>query len=309
MATTTFTCSQCLFTGSAPIKFCPRCGLPANPEGEAPAPVRLRISEGEIVVHDLLAHGDLCNLYRCDLTGRGTRGVFKIARSARANAHVTREAATLLRLSQADTERRFLPFLPQLAGSLHYRQDESEPARAANVLTWFDGIAQPDELFSLEQVRTEYPQGIDERDMAWMWRRLLTILGFVHRQNVAHGVVTPDHVLIEPRGHKLVLIGWSAAIPFGLTPHLFPLRWRDWIPSSGTAARGSSAATDLGCAARTVSYLLGGGVEPAISRHLERAAESHDAWKLLEDFDKLIEALWGPRQFRAFAMPRPVERK
>jgi len=309
MAAATFTCSQCLFTGGVPIKFCPRCGLPASSEGEAPAPVRLRISEGDVIVRDLLAHGDLCNLYRCDLTDRGRPAVFKIARSARANVHVTREAATLRRLSDADTERRFLPFLPQLAGSLHYRQDETEPARAVNVLTWFDGVAGPDELFSLEQVRTEYPQGIDARDMAWMWRRLLTILGFVHRQHVAHGVVTPDHVLIEPRGHKLVLIGWSAAVPFGLIPHLFPLRWRDWNLATSADARGSSAASDLGCAARTMSYLLAAGVEPAISRHLERAAESHDAWKLLEDFDKLIEALWGPRRFRAFAMPGSVEGK
>jgi hypothetical protein len=51
--------------------------------------------------------------------------------------------------------------------------------------------------------------------------------------------------------------------------------------------------------------LLNPDADPAIKRHLERAAESNaPAFKLLEDFDRLIEALWGPRQFRPFTMPQ-----
>ena len=76
---------------------------------------------------------------------------------------------------------------------------------------YHQGISGPDELYSLEEVRAAYPAGIDARDMAWMWRRLLTVLGFVHEQRLVHGCVTPDHVLIEPREHKLVLIGWCGA--------------------------------------------------------------------------------------------------
>jgi hypothetical protein len=49
-------------------------------------------------------------------------------------------------------------------------------------------------------------------------------------------------------------------------------------------------------------------VDPAIERHLRRclgAATSQrpDAWKLLDDFDRLIETLWGPRKFRVLTMP------
>jgi hypothetical protein len=111
-------------------------------------------------------------------------------------------------------------------------------------------------------------------------------------------------VLIEPVGHKLVLIGWSAAAPFGMLPHLAPMRWRDWTASTDTGqARACSAASDLGCAARTMSHLLGENVEPAIARHLQRAGEYADACRLLADFDAMIEVLWGPRQFRVFKMP------
>jgi hypothetical protein len=30
-----------------------------------------------------------------------------------------------------------------------------------------------------------------------------------------------------------------------------------------------------------------------------------DAWRLLEEFDELLEGLYGPRRFRPFTMPIP----
>jgi hypothetical protein len=52
-------------------------------------------------------------------------------------------------------------------------------------------------------------------------------------------------------------------------------------------------------------------VDPAIQRHFQRCLGSAtgkrpDAWKLLEDFDRLIETLWGPRKFRELPMPPKV---
>jgi len=45
-------------------------------------------------------------------------------------------------------------------------------------------------------------------------------------------------------------------------------------------------------------------VEPGLSRHFERCLSGNgDAWKMLEDFDRLIEAMWGPRKFRELPMP------
>jgi serine/threonine protein kinase len=305
MASIAFTCSQCLYAASieSASRFCPRCGMPIDPPDASSEPVTLRYSDGTVTAHDRFALGDLCNLYRCEIGTGKTPGVFKIARSHVAGKHISREAQTLRRLRLADVATRFAPFLPQLDGALNYQHTPLEPARAANVLSYFEAVT-PDELYSLEEVRAAYPSGIDARDMAWIWRRVLTILGFVHSLHLAHGAVTPDHVLIEPVGHKLILIGWSAAAPFGMLPHLAPMRWRDWTASPDTCQlRICSAASDLGCAARTMSYLLGDPVEPAIMRHLQRAGESSDALRLLADFDAMIEVLWGPKRFREFKMP------
>ena len=52
--------------------------------------------------------------------------------------------------------------------------------------------------------------------MAWVWRRLLTIVGFAHANHVVHGAVLPPHVVIEPKEHKLLLKMreiWMEAVP------------------------------------------------------------------------------------------------
>ncbi len=203
-------------------------------------------------------------------------------------------------MRDADHDGRLAPFIPRPLASVNYAQPNGEAAQLGSVLAYHEEIAGPDELYSLEEVRAAYPNGIDPRDMAWMWRRILTVLSLVHCRRTAHGAVTPDHLLIEPREHKLLLIGWCGAAYFGTGSILIAQRWRGW----SNWDRGAAPVTDLSSAAKTMLYLVKPEPEPAVKRHLERAAESSaDAADLLEQFDKLIEALWGARQFRPFAMP------
>jgi hypothetical protein len=262
-------------------------------------PVAITIGGASVTVGKLLAFGDISNLYRCTNEKRSGVSVFKITRSHHANQHLARETEMLRRLLDGD-DGRFSPFLPHTFGASNVVQSPGEAPRLATVLQYNEEIGGPDDLYSLQEVRAAYPNGIDARDMAWMWRRLLTILGYVHQQGFAHGLVTPDHVLIEPSGHKLVLISWCGAVSFGSQPSLVPFRWREWINPKDRM----SSSTDLACAGRSMLFLLNSSIEPAISRHLLRAGTVSDAWKLLEDFDRLIEALWGPRQFREFRMSR-----
>lgn len=302
MTRATYTCPQCLLPAprNETAQFCPRCGLRYESASQQDAPMELRLSSGVVVVHDRLAFGDICNIYRCTIGASAQAGVFKIARTHHTNGHLANEVAVLRRLHAADDAGRFTPFLPAVVDTASYADEGGGPARTAVVLRYHDGIPGPRALYTLKEVRDAYPAGLDARDMAWMWRRLLTILGFSHQQRRVHGAVTPAHVLIEPQGHKLVLIGWCGAVAFGDRPRLRPGAWRDWSRwEDGAAPR-----TDLSSAANSMRYLLSAPIEPAIERHLERAAESAvDGWQLLADFDRVIEALWGPRRFRPFVMP------
>lgn len=249
-----------------------------------------------------LATGEQCNLYRCSIDG-GQTGVFKIARKAEANPLLWRESEVLSSLLDQDSSGHYSPFLPRVQAQVSYTHSTAEPPRCANVLAYHAEINHPDELYSLEEVAAAYPAGADARDVAWMWRRLLTVLSFIHRARVVHGAVSPSHILIEPREHKLVLVGWCGAVMIGEAPITRPARFRDWADWTEKAM----PSVDLACAAKSMLYLLAKPADQAIARHFERAATVQDADKLLSDFDRMIDAMWGQRRFREFIMPERLQ--
>ena len=346
MIATGFTCSRCQLArpAIADVRFCPRCGLASLPPAAGAAdavPVNVTLARQAYRVFDRIAAGSVSNVYRCRFTAgcgrRPVEGVMKVARDARANAWIANEAAVLRRLHAGAGSGRFAPFLPRLRASFLVDDggDPAEQPRRANVLEHDPAIPTPDELYTLAEVRAAHATGLEGRDVAWVWRRLLAVLGFAHGHGVAHGAVLPPHVLIEPREHKLVLVDWcsaccadappgcggGAAVPVITGGH------HEWFRRQGATRRPADAATDVAMGARCMVELLGGDplagecpprVEPALARHFQRclgAAESSAreartyASRLLNEFDRLIEVLWGPRTFRALAMPPKPPRR
>jgi hypothetical protein len=321
--TTAFTCPRCLFTAPVDqnLRFCPHCGLPDVLNAAADtAPLDVALDGRTVRVLDRIAFGSISAVYRCRWTEsrREVEGVFKIARDPRANAYLANEAAVLRRLFAVDSAGRFSPFLPRPEASAGV----GAPSRQANLFRLHEAIRSPaDELYTLTQVRQHFTEGLPAPDMAWIWRRLLTVIGFAHSHDVVHTAVLPDHVLIEPREHKLVLVGWSCAIDRtsgNPAPTILTGGYRSWYDADAVARPGPWL--DVALAARSMIDLVGGdaqrlqfppAIDPALQRYFSRCAESSpgtkpESWKLLEDFDKLIEALWGRRRFRVFEMPPKV---
>ncbi len=83
---------------------------------------------------------------------------------------------------------------------------------------------------SLSRVLHNFPQGIDPRHAVWIWRRMLEVLGFIHAHGWAHGRLSPDHLLVQPRDHGVLIIGWSGA-KHGSEP---ALRGRDLAQTAWT---------------------------------------------------------------------------
>jgi serine/threonine protein kinase len=312
-------CPRCLYPGAiAPgARFCPRCGLQDVVGASADnAPVDVRTPKHVYRVLDRIAYGDLANVYRCRfaMNGREVEGLVKIARDARTNQPLRNEARVLEQLHAGDRDRRFHAFLPAVEESFAYCQDAPSEARQANVLRMHVSIASVDELYTLEEVRRAYPAGVDPRDMAWIWRRLLSILGYSHAQGVIHGAVLPSHVVIEPREHKLLLIDWCNAVRSGETLHTIAGGYRPWYQSGAMrVGRPVTALLDVSMAARCMIDLVGGDAvnagypadfPAALRAYFGRCFNgSPDAWRMLDDFDRLIEALWGKRTFRVLDLP------
>ncbi|GAA2721774.1 molecular chaperone DnaJ [Actinocorallia aurantiaca] len=247
-----------------------------------------------------LARGDLADLF--EVAFDGGSAVLKLPRDSADNDLLKRETVALRQLRE-DGDPQFLPYVPELVESLRY------DGRSGNVITLLEGF------HTLAEVKAAYPDGVDPRDAAWMWRRLLVALGFAHRAGVLHGAVLPEHVMIHPERHGLVLVDWcysvsvrrSAADPSGRVPALVSGR-ASWYPPEVPGREPASPATDLFLAARCMTYLMGPKI-PGPLRSFARGCtlgsqkkRPSDAWRLLEEFDELLERLYGPRVFRPFTL-------
>ena len=337
MSDSTFTCPRCF--AEAPIRpgvqFCPHCGLAGAKEAALDAaPLEVTSGGRTYQVLDRIAVGSVCTVYRCRFTAgrRQVEGVFKVARDARSNGLVANEAQVLRLLHGAADAGQMTPFLPAVDATVSVGTGGPGGARTANVLRMHEAVRSPDELYALSEVSRHCPSGLDGRDVAWIWRRLLGVLGFVHGNGFVHAAVVPDHVLIEPKEHKLVLVDWCCAAPWrgertgavagvrraGAQHSVIPGHYLHWYRRQGGLRQAATPGLDIGLGARCMVQLLGGdpllpefprAVDPALRRYFERCVDAGssgtraDAWKLLDDFDRLIDVLWGPRQFRPMTLP------
>ncbi|GAA4103124.1 molecular chaperone DnaJ [Actinomadura miaoliensis] len=259
-----------------------------------------------------VACGDLADLYRSHYGAAGPRDgevLVKMPRDPRDSDLMEREAVALRRLRE-DGDARFRPYVPNLVATFRHQDAATGARRRVNVVDRLMGF------HSLAEVRAAHPGGVDPRDAAWMWRRLLVALGFAHRAGVLHGAVLPEHVLIHPERHGLVLVDWcysvsgghAATDTGGRVPAMVD-RYADWYPPEVPARRTASPATDIHMATRCITHLMGDRAPKAMrlfARGCRLPAQERrpgDAWRLLAELDELLERLYGPRRFRPFTMP------
>jgi hypothetical protein len=260
----------------------------------------------------LLASGDAADIHLATTaeeshTAAETLYLLKVARAPEGNAHLNVERKTLTTLLGVAGDTTYRHYLPALVDS--FAATGPFPKRI-NVFRWESGF------HTLEQVHEQHP-ALDGRHLAWIFKRLLTVLGFSHRHNLIHGAVLPCHALIHAAGHGLRLVGWGRSVAVGQRIPTVPTRYHDWYPAEVQHQRPARPATDLFLAARCLVYLAGGdpvsnrmpeAVPPPMQRFfatclLESAAmRPDDAWALMEDFDELLLALYGPPKFHELTL-------
>ena len=242
------------------------------------------------------AFAKLARLYRdratlsgdiADLVADGDR-LSKIPRSPADNDLMAAEAAALRRLA-THGDPKFRAYAPRLIESYRH-DDDRKRRRQVNVLERLDGFV------PLTAVGRR-----DPRDVAWMWRRLLTGLGWAHRAGVVHGAVFEEHVLIHPEQHGVVLVDWCYS---GTTPAAIVRRHRDDYPPEVINEKRATPATDIYLVTRLMTRLTD---MPGPMRRFARGCtydhprmRPQDAWRLLGELDDLLHELYGPRTFRPF---------
>jgi hypothetical protein len=86
-------------------------------------------------------------------------------------------------------------------------------------------------------------------------------------------------------------------------------RYAGWYPPEVPARERASAATDIYMATRCMTHLMGDKAPKPMRSFAQGCLAARqrrrpdDAWRLLAEFDELLERLYGPRRFRPFTMP------
>jgi serine/threonine protein kinase len=261
----------------------------------------LTTRRGRYTVGAQVAAGDLANLYEL----RHDRGeaLLKVPRGVADNDLMAREAAALTTLDRRG-DPKFHAYVPRLVESFVQEEPSTGARRTANIVEHCRGFV------SLAEVGRRLPAGVEPRDAAWMWRRLLVALGYAHRAGVVHGAVVAEHVLIHPDEHGLVLVDWCySVLRDGDHVPALVARHRDDYPPEVPARQPASPATDIYLAARTMRRLMGTRAHPALLRFADGCLlpvprmRPSDAWRLLAELDDLLEDLYGPRRFHPFVLP------
>lgn len=241
--------------------------------------------------------GDIANFYS------GPHGLLKLGRDRADNDLMDRETSALTRL-RALADPRYLAYVPVLIRAQRRRDPSSGVIRHGSRLEPLDGFR------TLAEVRAAFPGGIDPRDAAWMWRRLLVALGVAHRAGLVHGAVLPEHVMIHPAQHGLVLIDWCYSVsPACATVPAIVARYRDWYPPDLLRREPAAPGTDIYLATRCMTYVMGEQVPRPLLTFADGCMlpnprrRPDDSWRLLAEFDDLLDRLYGPRTFRPFTMP------
>ena len=288
-------------------------------------PQIVKTPKAEYLVEEVLGHGDLATVYAASMTagGKRRRVAFKLANHPGDNDLLEHDAAILSSLerrratSSTLVSRNGFRFIPRFVDAFKLR-GASKTLRHVSVLKAYEGYV------SLSEILEEYPSGMDFRDVAWIFKRMLYALWFVHTDlKIVHGAIVPAHVLVHPIEHGAKLIDWSYAVENWPTQtgHVKAIStsFEGYYPPEILAKKPPTPQTDIYMAAKCAIALLGGDpstnavpttVPAPIRSFLQSCllASQHrrpnDAGQLLEEFDQLLLQIVGNPTYRQLVMPQ-----
>lgn len=159
------------------------------------------------------------------------------------------------------------------------------------------------EMPSLADAIKKYPNGVDERDMVWMFKRLLAAIWTAHSVGEVHSAILPEHILLNLTTHGIWLIDWMHANKVGVKPKINEIAPAKFYPEYAITVDNSTS-LDIHMAAICMIEIMGGDLSKVSKeiRLILRACTSGatDARLVHDQLDKTVKKLFGPSVFRPF---------
>lgn len=239
----------------------------------------------------LIASGDVADVH--EAIGDGVPYVLKASRVPEGAVMLEQEARALTAILRAASASSYSRMVPTLCESFPV-QDGFR--KVINVFTREDGFT------ALDAVHARHPR-LPGRHLAWIFKRLLSVLGLAHSAGIVHGAVLPPHCRLALDGHGLQLLGWGQSVQPGQPIARGAAGWLDHYPPEVKERRPAGPGTDVYMAAKLMAWLAGDpdfGDAPAPLRRFWRAcllpgpaSRPGDAFALHDEFSVLLRTVYG----------------
>jgi len=276
--------------------------------GKPIEPVNITSKKNNYPLGEMRYSGSISDLFMSSMVnGSETEHLLiKVARNYKNNEFIKNEATNLKTIFKDPGS--LLALLPECLDSFSIQEPTDKSIRQANVFHY-----QPD-LVSMETVIEKYSKGIDPRDMAWMFKRILAALFCAHEKGIIHGAVLPPHILLNLKNHGILLIDWAFSVGLEAS-HIKAIdsKYKEYYPKAVFEKKPPMPASDIYMTAMSMVKLLGGELKtktipdtvPKSIRMLLRACTLDpsgldNAFEVHEEFKKTIGKLFGPPKFREF---------
>lgn len=268
----------------------------------------LRSKSNAYEVLDTYRVGEVADLLLAETEAKARR-LLKIVRIPSDNDLLDTEARALGELLKKTDKKAelFLKYLPNLVEAFTLIEDRKH--RRVNVFEVAEGF------FSLAEIRSAYPDGLDARDVAWMLRRTFGILGWIHSHDYVHGAALPEHILVHPADHGAKLVGWSYSVRKGQRITAISASRKAMYPASVLKKEPAKFALDVQMTAESAILLLSeknGTLKSDVPKEIgtflsgARSGAVKDGWDAYRDFDSVLTRVYGKRKYRPLAMPPRV---
>lgn len=172
-------------------------------------------------------------------------------------------------------------------------------------------------LFNIDEILQVHENGVSPKHIVWMFKRLMTALGYAHSAGICHGQILPPHLMYQIEFHGLKLVDWTLAVPVGKAMLGAPTKYKGWYPPECKNKKGITPATDIYMAAKCMILLAGGdpvneyfpdSMPVEMQSYLRgcllesQLMRPQNAWQCLEEFDDLARQLYGKPKFQTFSM-------
>lgn len=160
---------------------------------------------------------------------------------------------------------------------------------------------------SAQLIKTKFPNGFDEKHVAWIASRMYEYIALLHTQGLVHSGINPESVFIVPETHGIYVTSFYHMKQIDSKLDTISAKYKNWYPAKVLYDKKARETIDIELVGRTALYLLGdqtgtgysllkkkGSTQEFIKFFMSYSENSGEHYK---NYRELLKKIWGPSKY------------